>query len=74
MNVCTALKGTIYFFCSGLECSPPPAVVYTVVNGNRRSVGSKVQYKCTTDAVTAFTSVCLDTGTWSSVPACPIGR
>ena len=56
------------------ECGTPPIISYTDIYGNRRTVGSKVQYKCTTDTVTAHTSVCLDTGTWSPVPACPIGK
>ena len=54
-----------------LECDPPSVVSNAVVNGNRRLVGSKIQYKCTANTSIAFISVCLDTGKWSTVPDCP---
>ena len=54
-----------------IECEPPPVIANADIYGNQRSVGSKIQYRCKTDTTKAYTSVCLNNGSWSTVHACP---
>ena len=56
------------------ECGLPPLVANTIVHGNLRSVGNKIQYVCSTDVTAVFTAECLQTGLWSPIPVCPVGK
>lgn len=52
-----------------LECGPHIDVENAKVYGNRREVGSKLKYVCTTSSVTAIVK-CGKNGSWTTQPVC----